>query len=155
MADQLTWQISTDPEATQVKVIGNITEFADFAALVKQLKDCKKVRLDLSQVERINSCGVREWINFVGPLSRSVDVVMEKCSPAIVGQVNVFRAFAGEAKISSIQVPFFCNSCEALIAVDVEVTPGTLPHLDKVSCPKCMTEMVFDDVPEEYFAFLR
>jgi len=63
----LTWTQASGPD--RVQLAGEITEESDFAPLVQNLP--ANATLDLSQIRRINSCGVREWLTFVSELKRA------------------------------------------------------------------------------------
>ena len=53
--------------AVRVQLVGEISENCDFAQLLGECGSTDVI-LDLAEVRRINSCGVREWINFVRAL---------------------------------------------------------------------------------------
>ena len=59
----LSWQLRERPGLTIVEFTGEIDENADFAELKKRLRG--PVVFQLAEIRRINSCGVREWVNFV------------------------------------------------------------------------------------------
>ena len=154
MDHTLTWLINTDDGMANVALSGVINEEADLQQITKNLEGHEHVRLDLAGIHRINSSGIREWMHFIGPFTEAREVELVRCSPAMVAQLNVFRDFAGTARVLSYQAPYLCPDCDAQKYLDVEVeqeepTPETLP------CTSCEGEMEFDDVPECYFAFLR
>lgn len=155
MKERLFWQIGCDQDPTEVALVGDITEEANLTLLLEQLKGRKRIRFNLEKIERINSCGVREWINFIRPLSTESEVDLSRCSSVIVNQLNVFKDFAGSAKVSSILVPYVCNGCNFEVSSLYLTVPGQQPQIAPVKCPECGEDMEFDDVPEEYFAFLK
>ncbi|HEY8210812.1 MAG TPA: hypothetical protein VIG99_25185 [Myxococcaceae bacterium] len=117
----------------------------------------KGVLIDLANVERINSCGVRDWIRFAQRLEAAGNnLYLLRCSPVVVAQLNMVRNFCGEkGQVLSFQAPYFCPNCdeertETFPAAQVAV--GTSP--DAV-CPTCKGPMEFDDLPDLYFGFAK
>ena len=94
---------------TTVEFVGEIDENADFADLRRRLRG--PVAFQLGEVRRINSCGVREWVNFVRDLPHVTDLSFSHCSPAIVTQLNMIYNFRGRAKIRSFYAPYVCDAC--------------------------------------------
>jgi len=156
MDHTLKWLINTDDWGANVSLSGVINEEADLVQIAKNLEGQDKVRLDLEHVQRINSSGIREWMHFIGPLSEGRHVELVRCSPAIVAQLNVFRDFAGTAKVKSFQAPYLCPSCDDQKLLDIEVGAGEQAP-ETIPCEQCAdgTEMEFDDIPDCYFAFMR
>src|SRR5215470_6059192 len=110
----LSWHIQSRPGTTFVEFFGEIDENVDFTELRHRLKG--PMVFDLARVRRINSCGVREWVNFVRDLGRIVEppapLTFVACSPAIVTQLNMIYNFRGQATVQSFLAPYVCSSCE-------------------------------------------
>jgi len=90
----LSWRIKERPGHTLVEFHGEIDEHADFGELRRRLRGA--LVFDLGEVRRINSCGVREWVNFVrdlapapGNTSGVTDLVFTHCSPGWRRSVTV------------------------------------------------------------------
>jgi len=151
----LSWRIRHRPGITVVSFFGEIDENADFADLACHLSG--KVVFDLSDVRRMNSMGVREWINFVGKLPDVHCLTLSRCSIAIVTQLNMIHNFRGRAHIRSFYAPFVCDACnneeEKLIDVAEMMTEGSA-RVPEFSCSACRSPMVLDDLPERYLSFL-
>ncbi len=151
----LSWRLRERPGMTTVEFVGEIDENADFADLRRRLRG--PVAFMLGEVRRINSCGVREWVNFVRDLPHVTELSFSHCSPAIVTQLNMIYNFRGRAKIRSFYAPYVCDACgreeEQLIDVPSQA-PGARPSLPTFSCPDCQAPMEFDDLPERYLSFL-
>src|SRR5262245_52988207 len=110
MERSLAWTIDRQGEVTCVALTGDITETSGLGELLGQLSG--KVVLDLGQVGRVNSAGVREWVDFVTALSNdSTEVVLEHCSVAVVHQLNMIEDFRGSARVASVHAPYFCAKC--------------------------------------------
>jgi hypothetical protein len=155
----LSWRIKERPGFTTVEFFGEIDENADFAELRRRLKGA--VVFHLAEVRRINSCGVREWVNFVRDLPSVTELTFTHCSPAIVTQLNMIFNFRGQAKVRSFYAPYICESCnheeEKLLDVQSQFPsgqPGALGRVPNFSCESCSEPMEFDDLPERYLSFL-
>lgn len=151
----ITWGLRQDRSAALVTMSGAIDEDANFDKLLADLRSAAEIRFDLSGVRRINSCGVREWVNFVRSLPPKAGVVLEKCPSVVVAQINMISNFAANARVSSVHAPFICESCGHEEDVLVDLSNGRVPKLDTRACPECgKKELAFDDLEESYFAFL-
>lgn len=138
-----------------VKIAGSITEEADFRPIIAVGKD-RSLRLDLSAIEQINSCGVREWIYFVRSLGEVVrSLHLERCSPAIVRQLNMISNFRGSGTITSVMLPYYCEACGHEERRLLPVVSGTSPAdiQDSITCSNCGETADFDDLPTAYIAF--
>jgi hypothetical protein len=151
----ITWQIKKEGETTQVRLAGSVDEEADFKGLVTQLTASLRIRLDVGGVGRINSCGVREWINFIRAMPSKSAVEIENCTPVLVSQLNMINNFVGSARVLSVQAPYVCPGCGKEESVVVDVTAGKTVALAAVKCSSCQEEMEFDDLEDSYFAFLN
>jgi len=64
----LSWRIQGRPgDEMVVRFYGEIDEHADFSELRRRLRGA--VRFDLAEVRRLSSCGVHQWMSFVGESS--------------------------------------------------------------------------------------
>jgi len=88
MGERFGWSTQQLDGATCVALTGTVDEDADFAPLVRELAAQPRIRLDLAGIGRINSCGVREWINFVRALPGATRLELMRCSPPVVAQIN-------------------------------------------------------------------
>jgi len=152
----LSWRIKERAGFTTVEFFGEVDENADFAELKGRLKG--PVVFHLGEVRRINSCGVREWVNFVRDLPQVSELTFSHCSPAIVTQLNMIYNFRGPARVRSFLAPYVCERCnreeERLLDVRQHFPRGDLTHLPAFRCEKCQAQLEFDDIPERYLAFL-
>jgi ABC-type transporter Mla MlaB component len=144
-----TAQIELRDGATWVALAGNLTELADFTPLT-QLRG--PLRIDLGGVERINSVGVRTWLDFVARCeSQGVRLAFERCSPAIVLQISMISNFIGHAQVSSVLVPYLCGACGAEPVQQVAVTRGAPVAVARsLPCPKCGAAMQLDELEDMY-----
>ncbi|MBK8012107.1 MAG: hypothetical protein IPK13_12225 [Deltaproteobacteria bacterium] len=135
---------------------GDITEKADFSPLLAS--SLSPLVVDLLDIGRINSSGVREWLSFVRKLSaEGRQLVLLRCSPAIVQQANMITNFLGNAEVHSTLAPYYCPSCDHdhFEEISTQGVDQQTPQLaDQIPCPHCGQMMEFSDLSSDYFAFL-
>lgn len=143
-------------DVSYVKLGGVIDEDNELGDLVDKIPSGTAV-IDLGEIERINSCGVRDWVNWLNKLeSNGTRSVLVECSPAIVAQINLVNNFTGSGVVKSFYVPYFCPECDEEKVLLVEAGDmGPPPHEPPTCrCDECDLVMDFDDMPDSYFAFL-
>jgi anti-anti-sigma regulatory factor len=143
-------------DMSYVKLGGVIDEDNELADLVDKIPPGTAV-IDLGEIERINSCGVRDWVNWLSKLENNgTRSVLVECSPAIVAQINLVNNFTGNGVVKSFYVPYFCPECDEEKVLLVEASDmGPPPHEPPTCrCDECDLVMDFDDMPDSYFAFL-
>ncbi|MBA3822186.1 MAG: hypothetical protein H0X17_25095, partial [Deltaproteobacteria bacterium] len=143
-------------DMSYVKLGGVIDEDNELGELVDKIPTGTAV-IDLGEVERINSCGVRDWVNWLSKLeTNGTRSVLVECSPSIVAQINLVNNFTGSGVVKSFYVPYFCPECDEEKVLLVEAADmGPPPHEPPTCrCDECDLVMDFDDMPDSYFAFL-
>ncbi len=113
-------------------------------------------RLHMRDVRRINSYGVRAWIESIRKVPRGVGLEFVECSPAVIDQANMVAGFLGRGQVGSFYAPMICDRCGAerdeLFRTEEYQRDGRLPE---VSCPRCGSPMQVDDLEEHYLLFAR
>lgn len=142
-----------------IEYVGPINEESEVALGNALAGLGSKVRIDFSNVEYVNSCGVRAWINFLRELERNRQVEFINCTPEIVTQMNMIPSFKGRSTILSVYGGYTCEVCENKQLILFEKGKG-LPsgddeiNLNPVKCNKCGEEnMELDELEDEYFSF--
>ncbi len=148
-------ELQPSPDATRVVLSGDLNEHAEFAPVVGC--DARALVFDLEGVRRINSCGVREWIRMMDALrAQGRAITLERCSVAVVNQMNMIVNFRGDARVASVQLPYLCPRCDEEFVVACELGGASVPEVrDAVPCPRCGEAAEFDDLVEAYLAFAR
>ena len=99
-------------DVSYVKLGGVIDEDNELSDLVDKIP-AGTALIDVGEIERINSCGVRDWVNWLGKLDgQGAKSVLVECSPAIVAQINLVNNFTGNGVVKSFYVPYFCPECD-------------------------------------------
>ena len=147
MKSALHWSIIPGAEKIAVSLVGAIDEWADFDALCNEIPPRSAVTIDLSQINRISSVGVRIWIVFMDKLKlHETSVQLEGCSVVIVRQLNMILQFRGHSTVRSAYAPYYCARCNKeqlrLISLGADVAAQLRKPLP---CPTCGTELELDE----------
>ena len=149
--------VNNRDDVTWVKLAGVIDEDNELGTLAEKIGSGTAV-IDVSEIERINSCGVRDWVNWLGKAEKNgANVVLVECSPAIVAQINLVNNFTGQGVVKSFYAPYFCPNCdiEKALLVETADVQGVRPfQAPSCRCDECDGPMDFDDMEDSYFAFL-
>jgi anti-anti-sigma regulatory factor len=148
-------------DVSYVKLGGVIDEDNELGDLTDRIP-AGTVVIDLSEIERINSCGVRDWVNWLTKVEKGTSnggssrVVLVECSPAIVSQINLVNNFTGTGVVKSFYAPYYCPNCDREKVLLIEASEmGPPPHrAPTCRCDECDGVMDFDDMEDSYFAFL-
>jgi hypothetical protein len=136
-----------------VLVTGVVDETADLS-FFETLSGPTK--LNLRGVRRVNSYGVRAWIDGIRRVPPDVHLELIECSPAVVDQANMVAGFLGRAQITSFYAPMVCSACgyekDELFKTEEYRQAG---HLPDVGCPRCGAAMEMNDLEEHYLLFAK
>ncbi len=141
---------------TYLKLKGILDEDNLLANLLSQIQG-RLLMIDMAEIERINSCGVRDWVNWLNQIQAlGIAVILLRCSPAVVSQANMVTNFAADAFIESFYAPYVHPDTgeEQSVLLFTEEVRQNLP----VRAPKIFNEqgeeLEFDEFEESYFAFI-
>ncbi|MSP63278.1 MAG: hypothetical protein EXR72_23635 [Myxococcales bacterium] len=154
--NSLRFTIEERDDGARVTFEGRLDENADLSGLRGRLAG--RVEFHLAGISRINSTGVRIWVNLVHDLPSVTELAYSECSPAIVTQLNTIYNFRGPAKVWSLLAPYACEACaiEECKRIDVrEHVPADPLEVPRFHCARCDGLMAFDDLPERYLSFLH
>ena len=100
-------KIEKSTSSWQVALNGVIDEDADFNP--HSLTGAPAVELQLAGVKSINSCGIREWIKWVGSAG-GAPIQYHQCPKIIVDQINMVQGFLpASGKVMSFYVPYYSD----------------------------------------------
>ncbi|HUH02307.1 MAG TPA: PilZ domain-containing protein [Kofleriaceae bacterium] len=154
LARLVQWEIVEDTEKTRVVIKGDITEATNFTDLLPVMVG--RVDFDLSQVTYMNSLGVRAWVEFLreAPIQ---GYELHACSVSFVLQASLSDAVLGRGTVTSFFAPYICEACDheeerllqsaAILAANDKAPPT-------FTCASCGGDLVLDDLPQRYLAFL-
>ncbi len=138
-------------DAVHIEMRGEINETSDLRLIFQRTGD---IRIDLAGVAAINSSGVLAWMNAHRSRNKSVRLVFERCSPPIVNQVSMIRDLLSSGEVVSVQLPYFCGTCEKEVLTVLDTRGTKLRQIPVEHCPRCNRELEFSEIPELYLGFL-
>jgi eukaryotic-like serine/threonine-protein kinase len=150
-------EMKTAGDAGLLHVIGLVDEnFTGFGTIAPGVKN---LVIDVSQMTRMTSFGVRQWLKAIDALPKSIsDLYLLGCPTFFVDQLNMVLNFGGPGKVLTVVAPYTCPSCgtESGETIDVlaeraTLATGGVPDKD---CPRCAAKLEFDETPESYFSFV-
>jgi hypothetical protein len=149
-------KIEKSPDKWVVKMAGTIDEDADFNPL--SLQGCKAVEVELEGLKGINSCGIREWIKWMGGAA-GAPITLIKCPKVIVDQINMVEGFLpATAKVQSFFVPYYNDDSGSekniLFRYGAEFSEGQVNPPVSVK-DNDGNDMEMDVIESKYFKFIK
>ena len=150
--------VAKDPGAPQAFLSGAIDENAALEKIFAELTAAAAeggMTVFMQGVSRINSIGVRRWVQEIDRFTRNRKIRIEGLSYPLSMQANNVANIMGTAEVISCMAPYFCGLCEAnrmVLVTRSDVAASPLPPAK--ACGDCGSPMEFDEV-DEYFHFLR
>ena len=142
---------------TYLKLKGILDEDNLLNNLLSQIQG-RLLLIDMAEMERINSCGVRDWVNWLNQIQAlGIAVILLRCSPVIVSQANMVANFASDAFIHSFYAPYIHPDTgeEQNVLLFTEEIRQNQP----IKAPKIFNEngdeLEFDEFEESFFAFIN
>lgn len=153
---KLDLKIEKNGDTFNVKMGGVIDEDVDFSQY--PLAGAKTVTLQLNDVKSINSCGIREWIKWMGS-GNSAQIIYENCPKVIVDQINMVDGFLPpNAQVSSFYVPYYNDDSgsekNVLFRLGQEYGAGQFNPPETVKDESGQV-MEMDVVETKYFKFIK
>jgi hypothetical protein len=136
-----------------LRLHGVVDEHADlswFAALAG------RVQIDLAGVERVNSFGIRAWIDAVRTVDRTVALEFVAIPATLVDRISMVGGFFDRGTIVSFHAPMRCEACGLetdvlLTAAGCRAAGGKLPS---TACAGCGRPMQLDGFEDAYLALI-
>jgi hypothetical protein len=143
---------------------GNIDEDVQFPII--DTTGISVLLVDLKEVKAINSVGIREWLNWIRPLSEKAKIELFNCPKALVFQLNMVEGFLPKGGVvKSFFVPFFCEKCDReenilfTLGKEIEAAGGNYAVKFNIQdanlCKEPACEMAMDATEAKYFQFLK
>ncbi|HEY3356499.1 MAG TPA: hypothetical protein VGQ83_24825 [Polyangia bacterium] len=160
MADgrKLSIEKFADNQITCLKFSGTIDEQFSGKAVASTIKGGILV-LDLADITKISSFGIREWVDFMNQVGTKVDqLYLVELAPKIVDQLNMVANFAGKGKVISFYAPYRCDYCDddrrrlLQFEADYDAIKNMKPPVRP--CEACGNPEYFDEDPTSFFSFL-
>jgi hypothetical protein len=150
-----TIEVAENDGEDHVTIGGVIDENADLTALTQL--GARPIRIHVKGVRRINSFGVRSWIDAIRQIPATTPLRIVHAPPSVVDQCNMVQGFFGHGKLVSFYAPMTCSECDEQVDQLFETAAcrangGRLPS---TPCPRCGRPMEVDDLEEQYLLFVR
>src|SRR6476659_1416516 len=95
--------LKLDKAGDQIVLSGFLDENSD----LKRMETLSgKVMFNMKGLTRVNSCGVRDWVNLLKKLGAS-QIHYTECPMVVVKQFNAVPAFLANAQVHSFYAPYF------------------------------------------------
>jgi hypothetical protein len=141
-----------------LKFTGTIDEAFEGKKIAATIK-ARTLVLDLADIRKISSFGIREWVDFIGAVDKTTDeIFLLECSPKVVDQLNMVANFASKGKIFSFYAPYRCDYCDSdsrvLMQVDRDWDVIKSMRPTELPCGSCGEPRYFDEDPASYFSYI-
>lgn len=148
--------IEKEGAGAKVTVSGVVDEDMDFQTA--SLLGYSNLEFYLAELKGINSCGIREWIRWVGTV-KDRPVIYHQCSKIVIDQINMVRGFLPEGgRVASFYVPYFNEDSgeekNILFREGIEYQ-GTELRPPANILDEAGQQMEMDVVEAKYFKFLK
>lgn len=148
-------KIDKNADAAKITITGIIDEDVDFNEF--SLNGINQMEFDLNSVKSINSCGIREWIKWLGTNSKA-KMTYINCPKIIVDQINMVDGFLPQnGKVLSFYVPYYNDDSgtekNVLFRHGTEFTDSAVTPPEKV-VDETGNAMEMDVIESKYFKFL-
>lgn len=135
---------------------GVLNEYADFSPLLAKPEPLK---INLRQLSRLNSIGIRNLLKFLSDWGPKA-FVFDQCPSEFVDQINMIPALLGtknHGKVDTLFVPYECPNCdheEEILAKaeDYRAAAKAGGELPTRTCSKCGNQMTV--LMDSFFVFL-
>jgi len=145
----------SDGGITCLKLAGTIDEQFEGKKIGAGVKGGTLI-LELAEIDRISSFGIREWVDFVTAVSAKVESLwFVECAPKVVDQFNMVANFGGTGHLVSFYAPYRCDYCDddrrRLVQVAQEWEQLKTGKLPERVCESCGNAEYFDEDPLTFF----
>lgn len=153
---KLDFKIENQNGTAVVDLSGSIDEDVDLNTV--NLAGHAQVELNLEGLKAINSCGIREWIKWLGNYSQA-QISFSNCPKVIVDQINMVDGFLpSNGKVKSFYVPYYNDDSGSekniLFSYGKEFTEGQLNPPAAVQ-DEDGNDMEMDVIEAKYFKFIK
>lgn len=143
-------------EKLSIQLAGTIDEDVDFNQY--SIAGSGQIDFELGGIKSINSCGIREWIKWIGTAA-SAKINFNQCPKVIVDQINMVDGFLpSNAKVQSFFVPYYNDDSgeekTVLFRYGQEFKEGQVTPPAAVKDAQG-NEMEMDVIEAKYFKFIK
>jgi two-component system cell cycle response regulator DivK len=140
-----------------VALQGDFNELTRFDGLAKRLAEETRIEFNIAALRYMSSAGVRSWCNFLARL-QGKQYVFRHASIAFALHASMVPMVIGSGRLLSLEAPYACDACDReelrLLELDALLIDAAQATPPRFGCRTCGGELLFDDMPGRYFAFL-
>ncbi|HET6612863.1 MAG TPA: hypothetical protein VFG83_12775 [Kofleriaceae bacterium] len=157
-AAKLTIEKLSDGGIQCLRFAGTIDEAFEGKKLASTVR-ADTLILDLGDVNKISSFGLREWTDFIKAVERNIkQIYIVECTPKVVDQLNMVKNFAGRGLVYSFYAPYRCDDCDTdrtvLFQVDRDEEAIKSMRPPERPCGTCGHPEYLDEDPASFFSYL-
>jgi hypothetical protein len=147
--------VATQGDLDVVTIQGVIDETSDLSPLGHLGQ--RAVEVNMRGIRRINSFGVRAWLDQIRLIPPTASLRFVHCPPPVVDQYNMVAGFLGHGELVSFYAPMTCTECDEQreTLFDTAACRANGNKLPRTPCPRCARPMEVDDLEEQYLLFVR
>lgn len=149
------WQVAREDGRQVVSLNGVLRADSDIEPL-RSLRGVIYFRL--REFRRISSDSVQRWIDLVRSLKEVERIYLLECPISFIHQANLITNLLERQEVQSFFAPYTCADCgldeEKLIDVARDLDGGKKRTPPAFPCSACGAPLAFDDLVEQYLAFL-
>ncbi|MDB4967733.1 MAG: hypothetical protein JWN44_3422 [Myxococcales bacterium] len=149
------WRTVEEPGRTVIELYGVLRADSDLTAL-QRLSGA--VWLRMREFRRISSDSVQKWIDFVRSLPSEQKLHLIEVPIPFIHQANLITNLLERQEVESFYAPYSCAACgideERLVDVKKDLDGGKKRQPPPMKCSSCGGALAFDELTEQYFAFL-
>ncbi len=118
---------------TLFSLVGSVRESFDYEPILERVRGV--CVLNLMEVNRLTSFGIRQWLEMIPRLRDKADrIVLSQVSVPFVNQIVTIPTMAEGVEIESLMVPYRCRSC--VNTFDHRIRAGEAIQW-QIICPRC------------------
>ena len=138
-APLLKWKIEKTQQETAVYLEGIVNEEFAYRDLATELRGRETIplKLNLKEVRRINSMGIREWFNFLKELSWPQNIILCDCSLIFTEVLSQIEELGHGCIVDSCYLPIWCENCEEEFPVRMSLNLPLAQQPREIACPEC------------------
>lgn len=138
------------------RVVINCELDEDFNLVGSDYKDCTVLDLDLSKIKKINSIGMRYFIEFLNSIPASTSINYYNCSPLFVHMLNILDGLLPKnVTVKSLFAPYFCPTCQKEYLVEMQAPFNVNALNSNKTCSDDSSPLEFFYVEKTFFKFLK
>lgn len=137
-----------------VEFSGQIDEDSDFSKILST--NSSIYIFDFDKIKMMNSCGIREWINFIEKLPKEAQIIYRKCPQVVIEQINMVQGFLRTgARIDSFYAPYYSEQKDEVMKILLKTEQVQNGKAPMMTDPESQEELEFDAIEAQYFNFIK